>query len=174
MYDVIVVVGEVNFLFVVVVGNSSRNIDNSLSYLVSYDLENIIVVVVMDKNDNMFGFFNYGVIIVDLGVFGFGILSIVLGERYVFYSGIFMVFFYVVGVVVLVLVENFDLSYVEVKEIIFDNVDFILVFNGKILMGGWLNVDNVLFVMGSFFENFGIYIVELNFGEIIIDINFGN
>lgn len=90
----------------------------------------------MDKNDNMFGFFNYGVIIVDLGVFGFGILSIVLGERYVFYSGIFMVFFYVVGVVVLVLVENFDLSYVEVKEIIFDNVDFILVFNGKILMGG--------------------------------------
>lgn len=69
---------------------------------------------------------NYGKKIVDFGVFGVSIFSIIFNNGYGLKSGILMVFLYVVGVVVLVLVENLNLSVIEFKKILLDNIDFII------------------------------------------------
>jgi subtilisin family serine protease len=174
LYDAIAAAGEANSLFVASAGNSSSNNDNSPSYPGSYDLENIIAVAATDKNDNMSGFSNYGATKVDLGAPGSSILSTVPGPSYASYSGTSMASPHVAGVAALVLAEDPNLSYEEVKKIILENVDPISALNGKTLTGGRLNAYNALSAMGSPPENPGTHTVELNSGETITEINFGN
>ncbi|WP_293076587.1 S8 family serine peptidase, partial [Okeania sp. SIO3B5] len=170
LYDAIAAAGAADSLFVAAAGNSSNNNDVSASYPASYDLDNVISVASTDHNDNKSGFSNYGATSVDLGAPGSDIYSSIPGGGYASYSGTSMASPHVAGVAALVLAENPDLSYQEVKDIILETTDPISALDGITLTGGRLNAFNALSEVGVP----GTHTVQLDAGENITDINFGN
>jgi subtilisin family serine protease len=161
---------EADSLFVAAAGNASNNNDTNPSYPASYDLENIIAVASTDDDDNRSSFSNYGAETVDLGAPGSAIYSTVPDDNYDTYNGTSMASPHVAGVAALVLAEDPDLTYAEVKEIILDNVDPNQDLDEITVSGGRLNAEKAL----KGLKVPGTHTVELKSGESKTDINFGN
>ena len=161
---------EADSLFVAAAGNASNNNDTNPFYPASYELENIIAVASTDRDDDISSFSNYGKDAVDLGAPGSSIYSTIPNDNYITYSGTSMASPHVAGVAALVLAEDPDLTYAEVKEIILDNVDPNQDLSNKTVSGGRLNAEKVLGSLGVP----GTHTVELKSGESKTDINFGN
>ncbi|MGB3511209.1 MAG: S8 family serine peptidase [Microcoleaceae cyanobacterium] len=171
LYNAIAAAGASDSLFVAAAGNNSSNNDFNPFYPATYDLDNIIAVASTDRNDNLSGFSNYGATSVDLGAPGSSIYSTVPGGGYATFNGTSMASPHVSGVAALLLAENPDLSYEEVKEIILDSADPIPALDGITLTGDRLNAFNAV---SPLVELPGTHTVELDSGENVIDINFGN
>ncbi|NES64988.1 MAG: S8 family serine peptidase, partial [Okeania sp. SIO2D1] len=170
LYDAIAAAGAADSLFVAAAGNSANNNDIFPSYPDSYDLDNIISVASTDHNDNLSSFSNYGATSVDLGAPGSNIYSTIPGGGYGFLSGTSMAAPHVSGVAALILAENPDLSYEEVKEIILESADPIPALDGITVTGARLNAFNAISEVGVP----GTHRVELDWGENVTDVNFGN
>ncbi|MEB3343271.1 S8 family serine peptidase, partial [Okeania sp.] len=145
LYDAIAAAGAAGSLFIAAAGNDyGNNNDIFPSYPASYDLDNIISVASTDHNDNLSYFSNIGATSVDLGAPGSSIYSTIPGGGYASYNGTSMATPHVSGVAALVLAENPNLSYQEVKEIILESTDPISALAGKTLTGGRLNALSAL------------------------------
>ena len=120
LYDAIKSARDAGVLFVAAAGNSGLNTDLFPSYPSSYDLDNVISVGALAKNDVLASFSNYGESSVDIAAPGVAILSTVPGGSYDSYSGTSMATPHVAGVAALVKSNNSNLSYLELKARIFD------------------------------------------------------
>jgi subtilisin family serine protease len=169
LYNAIEKAGAADSLFVAAAGNAANNNDQQPSYPASYDLKNIIAVASTDHNDNIFSFSNYGAKTVDLGTPGSGIYSTILDDSYTTYSATSMASPHVAGVAALVLAQNPNLTYAEVKETILDNVDPNEDLNKITVSGGRLNAENASEGLGVP----GTHTVELKSGESKKNVNFG-
>ncbi|OQW92586.1 MAG: hypothetical protein BWK78_01255 [Thiotrichaceae bacterium IS1] len=132
---------EKGVLFVAAAGNSTANTDMFPHYPSSYDLDNIISVAAIDRNNALGTFSNYGPISVDLAAPGVDIYSTVpvsLGS-YVSQEGTSMATPHVTGVAALVWAANPTFTYQQVKDRILSSVDPVPSLSGKTATGGKLN-----------------------------------
>ncbi len=74
--DLISALGKEGIIFVTAAGNSGNNNDQTPTYPASYNLDNIISVAAVDKNDNLANFSNYGSTSVDIAAPGVDIISL--------------------------------------------------------------------------------------------------
>ncbi|HML04648.1 MAG TPA: S8 family serine peptidase, partial [Methanobacterium sp.] len=135
-----------NALVVCAAGNefTSEDIDASPNYPASYTASNIITVAAVDKYDNLCSFSNYGINSVDVAAPGASIYSTWPGARYFYMQGTSMATPYVSGLAGLIKSLHPELSALQVKYTILDNVDPVASLTGKILTGGVINAFNSL------------------------------
>src|SRR5262249_8822181 len=101
---------------------------------------NVISVAATSEQDRLAHFSNYGATSVDLAAPGEHTLSAIAAGRYCYSWGTSMATPHVTGAAALILARNPNLSYVQVKALILDNVDPLPDLAGKTVTGGRLNV----------------------------------
>jgi len=138
-------------LVVAAAGNEGTN--DSAFYPASYDLDNIISVAATDKDDERAGFSNYlgDEQAAHLAAPGVDIYSTVHNNGYEKKQGTSMAAPHVAGVAGLLLSQNSELGYGEVKDAILDNVDKIDALEGKTSTGGRLNAYEALLSLDELF-----------------------
>lgn len=129
-----------NSIFVAAAGNGNligvgQNNDVTPTYPASYALNNILAVAATDHNDNKASFSNYGLVSVDLGAPGVGILS-TLPDGYGNLSGTSMATPHVAGAAGLLLAQDPNLTLSEAIWRILTSVDEIGL---SVRTGGRLN-----------------------------------
>ena len=125
-------------------GNSGTNDDTSPIYPACFTSKNIISVAATDENDELTSFSDYGVNSVDVAAPGSDILSTLPGSRYGYMQGTSMAVPYVTGLAGLIKSLRPDLTAIQIKYTILDNVDYISSLAGKILTGGRINAFKAL------------------------------
>lgn len=136
--------GDAGILFIAASGNDGNNADNAPMYPAGYNSDIIVSVASSDRNDNMSGFSNYGLVSVDLGAPGSAILSTVPGSGYSSFSGTSMASPHVAGAAALVWSLDPSISALEMKEILMQSGDPLASMEGKTVSGKRLNVANAL------------------------------
>lgn len=126
-------------LFICAAGNGKLNLDTSKYYAASYDLRNMISVANVTNTEMLVESSNYGKNVVHLAAPGNWILSTVLEEGYATKNGTSMAAPRVTGVAALIYSIRPDLSPLEIKELIMNNVDQIDSLSDKCITGGRLN-----------------------------------
>ncbi|MES2856911.1 MAG: S8 family serine peptidase [Bdellovibrionota bacterium] len=125
-------------LFIAAAGNDGMNNDDDATYPATYDLENIIAVAAVNNRGELAEFSNYGKISVDIAAPGVNVLSTVPnGVQY--YSGTSMATPHVSGVAALLISQNPELGYSELKEKILKSARPLKTLEGKISSGGMLD-----------------------------------
>lgn len=142
--DAITAANAAGVLFVSAAGNNGTNNDTAPNFPASYDIPNIISVAATDANDALPLFSNFGLTSVDLGAPGIGILSTVRANGYASLSGTSMASPHVAGAAGLALSLDPNLTVVELKNAILNNVDSVISLIGRTVTGGRLNVFNML------------------------------
>ena len=135
---------EYGTLVVAAAGNSSRNIDMYPAYPASFDSENLLVVASTSRSGTMSYFSNYGTIGVDLASPGSSILSSTRGGRYSYMSGTSMASPNAAGVAAEVFANYPDLTPERVKEILMESAVRVPVFEGRIVTGARVDLDQAL------------------------------
>lgn len=138
-------------LFVAAAGNDASNNDLSPAYPASYQLDNIISVAAIDRNDNLADFSNFGQATVHLGAPGVDIFSSTAGTDadYQLFNGTSMSAPHVSGVAALILSLYPGADLQEARGRILGGVVPILSLNGKTITGGRLNAVNSLTLTGT-------------------------
>lgn len=133
-------------LVVCAAGNevSSEDIDILPNYPASFNSSNIISVAAVDENNNLCYFSNYGTNSIDVAAPGALIYSTLPGSKYGFMQGTSMATPYVSGLAGLIKSLYPELSALQVKYTIMNNVDSVASLAGKILTGGVINAYNSL------------------------------
>ncbi|MGB1204606.1 MAG: S8 family serine peptidase [Chitinophagales bacterium] len=148
VYNVIENAQNAGHLFVAAAGNLAQNNDTNPWYPASYDLDNIISVAAIDHNDDLasfsFGGSHYGATSVDIAAPGKDIYSTTINNTYGYNSGTSMASPHVAGAVALLWSYCPELSFLEVKNMLLENVDIVSSLNGKCVSEGRLNVNNSL------------------------------
>lgn len=145
LYDAIRAARGADHVFVAAAGNGNFlgfgvNNDATPFYPASYDLENIISVAAVDKNDAKPLFSNYGATTVDLAAPGVDILSTVRNNGYGLNTGTSMASPHVAGAVALVRDLHPDWGYAQVVNQVLQSVDPVNSMEGITTTGGRLNV----------------------------------
>ncbi len=121
-------------------GNDATNNDvTGHNYPSDYNSSNIISVAATDSNDNLASFSNFGQISVDLAAPGDTILSTSNSGGYVFMWGTSMATPHVSGVAALVKSVNSNLTNLQIRNVILNNVDVKSSLSGKVNTSGRLN-----------------------------------
>lgn len=136
-------------LFIGAAGNDANNNDTTPFYPASYDLANVIAVAATDRRDKLASFSSFGVISVDLGAPGAGILSTLPGNQYGTMAGTSMAAPHVAGVAGMINARFPDLSAAQVKHQILDSVDPVSALVGKTGTGGRLNAASALVLIAD-------------------------
>lgn len=136
--------GDAGILFIAASGNDGNNADVAPMYPAAYDSDIIVSVASTDRNDNMSGFSNYGLVSVDLGAPGSAILSTVPGASYSTFSGTSMASPHVAGAAALVWSLDPTIPPLEMKDILMQSGDPLSSLEGKTVSGKRLNVANAL------------------------------
>ena len=130
-------ISNFNGLFVASAGNYGFNIDTNPIYPQSYDLDNIIVVGGLDRNDSLtfwsdeiqeYKQFNYGHNSVDIYAPAINIYSTLPNDTYGIKSGTSFAAPYVSGVAALLLSIKNDLTPAQLKECIVNGGDDIVIY----------------------------------------------
>jgi thermitase len=143
--DEIDLLGQHNILFVTAAGNTGDDNDD-LSvrrYPCGYDRPNEICVTASDQNDTLPSWANYGPATVDLAAPGDNIYSTLRNDTYGYISGGSMASPQVAGAAALILSQK-DMSAVDLKADILDNVDQVPALAGKVITGGRLDICKAL------------------------------
>jgi len=135
---------EYGVLVVAAAGNSSRNIDQYLSYPASFENSNLLVVASTSKYGSMSYFSNYGLKNVDVATPGSGIYSTTPRGNYSNMSGTSMASPNTAGVAAEVLANYPNLTPEELKDIIINSVTKVPSFSMRILSGGRIDLEKAL------------------------------
>ena len=135
---------EYGVLVVAAAGNSSQDIDSRLTYPASFDSETLMVVAATTSSGGMAYFSNYGLVNVDLAAPGSGIYSTTPGNRYSNMSGTSMASPNSAGVAAEVLSRNPELSPVQLKQVLMDNVTKVSRYGSRMVSGGRINLLQTL------------------------------
>jgi subtilisin family serine protease len=125
-------------------GNDNTNTDTSPFYPASFNSPNIISVAATDSSDYKAAFSNYGPISVDLGAPGVNIYSTKRSSDYQFMSGTSMATPFVAGVAALVKSVNPQLTNIQIKNIILNNIDVKPSLAGMVITSGRLNANKAV------------------------------
>ncbi len=133
-------------LIVCAAGNENIGVDNDASpiYPANFPSANIISVAATDQNDNLAPFSGYGINSVDVAAPGTNIYSTLPGSRYGYMYGTSMATPYVSGLAGLIKSIRPDLTALQIKYTILNNVDRLDSLAGKILTGGRINAFKAL------------------------------
>ncbi len=133
-------------LVVCAAGNrgSGTNDDISPVYPACFTSKNIISVAATDTSDVLASFSDYGLNSVDVAAPGTHICSTLPGSQYGYMQGTSMAVPYVTGLAGLIKSIRPDLSALQIKYTILNNVDYISSLAGKILTGGRINALKAL------------------------------
>jgi thermitase len=137
--DVIRKAGDEGILFVAAAGNSSSDNDRVPHYPASYELNNVISVAAINRNDELTSFSNYGAKSVQVAAPGEDILSTWLDHSFEEKKGTSMATPFVSGVAALVLAQNPKMSVEELRSRLLKSVDPVPSLKGKVLSGGRIN-----------------------------------
>ena len=138
--EAIEISNQSNVLFCAAAGNSSNNNDNNAFFPSSYANSNIISIAASDNNDNLASFSCYGFSSVDFAAPGVDIFSTGTENTYKVLSGTSMAAPHCSGAAGLLLSINPNLTVVEIKKILMDNVDEKPAFANKVASNGRLNI----------------------------------
>ena len=132
---------QAHILFVAAAGNGDAsgngiNIDRIPFYPAGYPQDNIISVAASGNGDSLTRFSNYGRIGVDVAAPGLNIRSTRNGNTYAVLSGTSMASPYVAGVAAMIWNVRPDLSYLEVRDILFKSVTATPILWGKVATSG--------------------------------------
>ena len=130
-------------LFVAAAGNSSRNNDSYAHYPSSYAVDNVVAVAATTSTDSLASFSNYGATSVDIAAPGSSILS-TLRSGYGLKSGTSMATPHVAGAAALLLAQDSDRSYSDLKNRLYDTATKVSGLTGKVATGARLNVGAAL------------------------------
>lgn len=108
-------------LFVAAAGNDANDNDAMPSYPASYDVDNVLSVAAIDNRGALASFSNYGAKSVHVAAPGVNIISTVPGGKYDSYSGTSMATPHVSGIAALLLANNANLTYSQLKKTIMDS-----------------------------------------------------
>lgn len=144
LYDSIKAARNADHVFVAAAGNGNfigigLNNDTTPFWPASFDLENIVSVAAVDRNDAKAVFSNFGATTVDLAAPGVDILSTVRNNAYGLSSGTSMASPHVAGVVALVRDLHPDWDYSQVVHHVLASVDPVSSMQGITTTGGRLN-----------------------------------
>ena len=128
-----------NALIVCAAGNNSMDNDIFPDYPASYTSSNIISVAATDMDDYITYFSNYGISSVDVAAPGINIYTTRPGNKYGFFTGTSMSAALVSGLAGLIKSLRPDLTNIQIKNTIMNNVDIKPSLIGKILTGGRIN-----------------------------------
>ncbi|MGZ5435307.1 MAG: S8 family peptidase [Pyrinomonadaceae bacterium] len=142
--DVIRKAGEEGILFVAAAGNASSDNDAKPHYPGSYDLNNVISVAALNRNDELTTFSNFGPASVDIAAPGQQIVSTWLEHGYQEKQGTSMATPFVSGVAALILAANPGLSIDELRARLLKSVDPLPSLKGKVTTGGRINAAKAL------------------------------
>lgn len=104
---------DAGIVFVAAAGNDGIDTDASSSYPSGYEVDNVVSVAAIDRNQNLAKFSNYGATTVDIAAPGVDILSTAPGGGYQKLSGTSMATPHVSGALALLLGRNPGLSYLQ-------------------------------------------------------------
>ena len=142
--DVIRQAGEEGILFVAAAGNASSDNDAKPHYPGSYDLNNVISVAALNRNDELTTFSNFGATSVDIAAPGEQIVSTWLEHGYEEKQGTSMATPFVAGVAALVLAANPGISVDELRARLLKSTDPLPSLKGKVATGGRINAAKAL------------------------------
>jgi subtilisin family serine protease len=137
--DVIRKAGDEGILFVAAAGNSSSDNDRIPHYPASYNLNNVISVAAVNRNDELSSFSNYGANSVQVAAPGEDIMSTYLQHGFESKKGTSMATPFVAGVAALVLSTNPAISIDELRARLLKSVDAAPSLKGKVSTGGRIN-----------------------------------
>jgi len=142
--DVIRKAGEEGILIVAAAGNASSDNDAKPHYPGSYDLNNVISVAALNRNDELTTFSNFGATSVDIAAPGQQIVSTWLEHGYQEKQGTSMATPFVSGVAALILAANPAISIDELRARLLNSVDPLPSLKGKVTTGGRINAAKAL------------------------------
>lgn len=131
-------------LFIAAAGNDGGNNDRRPTYPAAFDVENMVTVAAVDKNDRMASFSNYGEKSVHVGAPGVGVYSTVPGGKYGSLSGTSMACPHVAGAAALIWSHFPNADYKEIKRRLMQTGDSIEALAGKTVSGKRINVLKAL------------------------------
>ncbi|WP_043581898.1 S8 family serine peptidase [Acetivibrio clariflavus] len=124
-----------NILFITAAGNYGADSSKHPVYPANYDLPNIISVAAIDNNGDIAPFSNYGAN-VHVAAPGVNILSVYPGNNYEMLSGTSMAAAFVTGIAALIKSYDKDISILDIKDRIINNVVSSEKLTGKVFSGG--------------------------------------
>ena len=137
--DVIRKAGDEGILLVAAAGNDHSDNDAKPHYPASYDLNNVISVAAVDRNDELTSFSNWGATSVDVAAPGQQIFSTWLNHGFEEKQGTSMATPFVAGVAALVLSTNPTISIDDLRMRLLNSVDAVPSLKGKVATGGRIN-----------------------------------
>lgn len=138
-------------LFIAAAGNDGNNNDNTYDQPCTIPSANVICVASLTKYDSMSSFSNYGYSTVDVGAPGSQILSTTPGNMYESLSGTSMATPHVSGVAALLKAFRPQMTWQDIKSVIYQTVVPIPALSGKVSTGGRVNAELALIKANELF-----------------------
>ena len=145
LFDVISATEKADELFIAAAGNDASDNDADPGYPASYKIENIISVAAVDARGELADFSNYGATTVHLAAPGVNIYSTAPAPtNFQFMSGTSMATPHVAGAAALLLADNPNQSYLQLKKRLIAGARPLHSLKGKTVSGGMLDVSYAL------------------------------
>lgn len=123
-------------LVIAAAGNSSADIDKSLTYPASHKSDNLLIIASTTKTGSLSSFSNYGKVNVDVAAPGSDVYSTTPGNKYASMSGTSMASPTTAGVAAEILSHYPNLSPIQLKEVIMGSVTTDSRYKDRMVTGG--------------------------------------